>query len=215
MLFLLSGFPDGCFLFCFSLFHFVSLLSKMQILLPGRHSSPDMTLLFVDVQHIPDRPCHGRVDLLKAIGTILMYRRLTDPKLLRRLPHRSFCFYDIARNFYCTLLNIILHDKIPCVHYFYNVCRGFGGYVCGTPQYNRYNTVSAFSFLNFLCQNIFLPIYLLLVHRFRNNCIIHLSTNPIAQFKKPQRSPLRLRFFNCTLESVSCVNDTVIYETMY
>ena len=34
----------------------------------------------------------------------------------------------------------------------------------------------------------------ILVHRFRNNCIIHLSTNPIAQFKKPQRSPLRLRF---------------------
>jgi hypothetical protein len=90
-----------------------------------------------------------------------------------------------------------------------------GWYVCGTPRYNRYNTVSAFSFLNFLCQNIFLPIYLLLVHRFRNNCIIHLSTNPIAQFKKPQRSPLRLRFFNCTLESVSCANDTVIYETMY
>ena len=54
-----------------------------------------------------------------------------------------------------------------------------------------------------------------LVHRFRNNCIIHLSTNPIAQFKKPQRSPLRLRFLNCTLESVSSVNNTVIYETMY
>ena len=115
MLFLLSGFPDGCFLFCFSLFHFVSLLSKMQILLPGRHSSPDMTLLFVDVQHIPDRPCHGRVDLLKAIGTVFMYRRLTDPKLLRRLPHRSFCFYDIARNFYCTLLNIILQGNPPIV----------------------------------------------------------------------------------------------------
>ena len=49
---------------------------------------------------------------------------------------------------------------------------------------------------------------LYLVHRFRNNCII-------AQLKKPQRSPLRLRFFNCTLESVSCANDTVIYETMY
>ena len=130
MLFLLSGFPDGCFLFCFSLFRFVSLLSKMQILLPGRHSTPDMAFLLVDIQHIPDRPCHGRVDLLEAIGTVFMYRRLTDPELLRRLPHRSFCFYDIARNFYCTLLDIIFHDKIPCVHYFYNVCRGFGGYVC-------------------------------------------------------------------------------------
>lgn len=75
MRFLLSGFPDGYFLFCFSLFHFVSLLSKMQILLPGRHSTPDMTLLFVDVQHIPDRPCQGRVDLLKAIGTVFMFGR--------------------------------------------------------------------------------------------------------------------------------------------
>lgn len=75
MLFLLSGFPDGCFLFCFSLFCFVSLLSQMQILLPGRHSTPNMTLLFVDVQHIPDRPCQGRVDLLKAIGTVFMFGR--------------------------------------------------------------------------------------------------------------------------------------------
>ena len=75
MLFLLSGFPDGCFLFCFSLFRFVSLLSKMQILLPGRHSTPDMTLLLVDIQHIPDRPRHGRVDLLKAIGTVFMFGR--------------------------------------------------------------------------------------------------------------------------------------------
>ena len=75
MLFLLSGFPDGCFLFCFSLFRFVSLLSKMQILLPGRHSTPDMAFLLVDIQHIPDRPRHGRVDLLKAIGTVFMFGR--------------------------------------------------------------------------------------------------------------------------------------------
>ena len=54
-----------------------------------------------------------------------------------------------------------------------------------------------------------------LVHRFQNNCIIHLSANSIAQLKKPQRSPLRLRFLNCTFESVSCVDDTVIYETMH
>ena len=75
MLFLLSGFPDGCFLFCFSLFRFVSLLSKMQILLPGRHSTPDMAFLLVDIQHIPDRPCHGRVDLQKTIGTVFMFGR--------------------------------------------------------------------------------------------------------------------------------------------
>ena len=33
-----------------------------------------------------------------------------------------------------------------------------------------------------------------LVQRFRNNYATHLSANLIAQFKKPQRSPLRLRF---------------------
>ena len=47
------------------------------------------------------------------------------------------------------------------------------------------------------------------------NCFIHLSANPIAQFKKLQRSPLQLRFLKCTLESIPCVNDTVIYGTMY
>ena len=54
-----------------------------------------------------------------------------------------------------------------------------------------------------------------LVHRLQNNWPIRLSANPIAQFKKPQRSPLRLRFLNCTLESASCVIRPVIYETMY
>ena len=54
-----------------------------------------------------------------------------------------------------------------------------------------------------------------LVHRSRNNYTTHLSANPIAQMKKPQRSPLRLRFFICTLESASCAIGIVIYETMY
>ncbi len=49
-----------------------------------------------------------------------------------------------------------------------------------------------------------------LVHRIINNCHFHLSILPIAQDKKPQRSPLRLRFLSCTLESISCVNIAVI-----
>ena len=55
----------------------------------------------------------------------------------------------------------------------------------------------------------------MLVHHFRNNYTTHLSANPIAQMKKPQRSPLRLRFFICTLESASCAIGIVIYEMMY
>ena len=68
---------------------------QMQIFFPGSQTTADMTLLFVDVQHIPDRPCQGRVDLLKAIGTVFMYRRLTDPKLLCSLPNRGIMFNDI------------------------------------------------------------------------------------------------------------------------
>ena len=55
----------------------------------------------------------------------------------------------------------------------------------------------------------------MLVQRFQNNYLIHLPANPIAQLKKPRRSPLRLRFFSWTLESAFCVNETVICETLY
>ena len=55
----------------------------------------------------------------------------------------------------------------------------------------------------------------ILVHRFRNNYTIHLPANPIVQVEKPRRSPLRLRFYTCTLESASYVIGIVIYETMY
>ena len=53
---------------------------------------------------------------------------------------------------------------------------------------------------------------LYLVHRFRNNCIIHLSTNPIAQFKKPQCSPLRRPYSDKISHKLGfadkCISDT-------
>ena len=56
---------------------------------------------------------------------------------------------------------------------------------------------------------------IILVHHFRNNYTIHLPANPSVQVEKPRRSPLRLRFFTCTLESASYAIGIVIYETMY
>lgn len=53
----------------------VILFSQMKILLSCCHSSPDMALLLVDIQHTPNRPRHGRVDLLKTVGTVLMFGR--------------------------------------------------------------------------------------------------------------------------------------------
>lgn len=52
-----------------------------------------------------------------------MYCRFTDPKLLCRLPHGCLMFNDITCDLHCPLLNILFH-KNPCIHSFYNVCRG-------------------------------------------------------------------------------------------
>ena len=54
----------------------------------------------------------------------------------------------------------------------------------------------------------------ILVHRFRNNPTQNLPISPIAQIKKPRRSPLRLRFLTCTLEEIFGVLSRVIYEPM-
>ena len=51
----------------------VILFSQMKILLSCCQSSPDMALLLVDIQHTPNRPRHGRVDLLETVGTVLMF----------------------------------------------------------------------------------------------------------------------------------------------
>ena len=80
-------------------------------------------------------------------------------------------------------------------------------------HYPQYHTVNNDCFIAVLVHH-FTNNYVL-VHRFRNNYTIHLPANPIVQVEKPQRSPLRLRFFTCTLESASYAIGIVIYETMY
>ena len=72
---------------------------------------------------------------------------------------------------------------------------------------NIFETIRLMSFSAFILY--------MLVHRFRNNYTIHLPANPSVQVEKPRRSPLRLRFFTCTLESASYAIGIVIYETMY
>ena len=54
-----------------------------------------------------------------------------------------------------------------------------------------------------------------LVHRFQNNYTINLPANPTVQLEKPRRSPLRLRFYTCTIEIASYAIGIVISETMY
>ena len=71
----------------------VLLAMLMKILLPCRHSAPDMPLRFIGVKHLACLLGKGRVDLEEPLGDILMYRALTYPELLRRLPHsRGFLY---------------------------------------------------------------------------------------------------------------------------
>ena len=100
----------------------------MQILLPRGQSAPDMALRFIHVQHLAGLRRQGRIDLQKTVGDVLMYRALTHPKLLRRLPHRGLVLNDIICDLNRPLLNIILQEKSPCIVRFYNLCRGRGSY---------------------------------------------------------------------------------------
>ena len=42
-----------------------------------------------------------------------------------------------------------------------------------------------------------------------------LSAHKVLPDQEARRLPLHLHFLNCTLESIPCVNDTVIYGMMY
>ena len=85
----------------------------MKILLSRSHPAPDMPLRFIHVQHLPRFPGQGGIDLEEPLSDILMYRTLTDPKLLRCLSYRRTIFYDIIRNLHGSFLNIIFQKNPP------------------------------------------------------------------------------------------------------
>lgn len=95
------------------LLHIVCLFMLMKILLSCSHPAPDVALRFVGVKNLSGFTGKGWVNLEEPFGDIFMYRTLTNPKLLRCLPHGSIIFYYIICNFYCSLLNIIFQKNPP------------------------------------------------------------------------------------------------------
>ena len=85
----------------------------MQILFPCRHPAPDMPLGLVRVQHFAGLASKRRIDLEKAFRDVFMYRTLTDPKPLRRLPHSRVILYDIISNLHGSFLNVIFQKNPP------------------------------------------------------------------------------------------------------
>lgn len=85
----------------------------MQILLSRSHPSPDMPLRLIHIQDFARFSRQGGVDLEEPFGDILMYRALTDPELLRRLPHSRVILYNIISNLHGSFLNIIFQKNPP------------------------------------------------------------------------------------------------------
>ena len=85
----------------------------IQILLSRSHPSPDMPFRLVHIQDFARFSRQGGVDLEEPFGDVLMYRTLTDPKLLRRLPHRRAVLYNIICNLHGSLFNIIFQKNPP------------------------------------------------------------------------------------------------------
>lgn len=85
----------------------------MQIFLSRSHPAPDMPLRLVRIQHLAGFTGKGRIDLEEPFGDILMYRALTDPELLRRLPHSRVILYNIISNLHGSFLNIIFQKNPP------------------------------------------------------------------------------------------------------
>ena len=91
----------------------VLLSTLMKIFLSRSHPAPDVTLRFVCIKHLSGFTGKGRVNLEEPFGNVFMYRTLTDPKLLRRLPHSRVIFYNIISNLHGSFLNIIFQKNPP------------------------------------------------------------------------------------------------------
>ena len=72
-----------------------------------------MALGLIHIQNFPRFPRQGRIDLEEPLGDILMYRTLTDPKLLRRLPHSRVILNYIISNLHGSFLNVIFQKNPP------------------------------------------------------------------------------------------------------
>ena len=85
----------------------------MQIFFSRSHPAPDVTLRLVCVEDFAGLAGKGGVDLEEALGDVLMYRTLTDPKLFRSLPHSRVILYNIISNLHGSFLNIIFQKNPP------------------------------------------------------------------------------------------------------
>lgn len=85
----------------------------MKILLSRSHPSPDMALRFIHIQHLSRFPRQRWVDLEEPLGDIFMYRTLTNPELLRSLPHSRVILNYIISNLHGSFLNVIFQKNPP------------------------------------------------------------------------------------------------------
>ena len=97
----------------------------MKIFFSCSHPSPDVALGFIHVQNLAGFTGKGGIDLEEPLGDIFMYRTLTDPKLLRRLPHSRVILNYIISNLHGSFLNVIFQKNPPANIVFTMYAEGF------------------------------------------------------------------------------------------
>ena len=98
---------------------FVSNISTCHMLMKiffSRCQSPtDMTLWLIDIQYFPCFPRQGWIHLGQALCYVLMYRALTDSKLLCGLTHCRIVIYNVFGYFYGSFFYIAFQRKSPAI----------------------------------------------------------------------------------------------------
>ena len=127
-------------LFSVFLYQFLVCFLSMQIFFFCCHTTSDMPLLFIHLQHISHLFGKRRIDLLQSVCTVFMYRTFTDSEFLRRLSHCCIILYNKHCDFHGSFFNIIF-QKNPLQTSFYNVCKGFYFYsMCFFSPHDSWST---------------------------------------------------------------------------
>lgn len=100
----------------------------MQIFLPRGHPAPDVPFGLVHIQHLAGLRCQMGIDIEQAFCYVFMHRRFAHPELFRGLPHCRIIVYDVIRNGYRPLFDILLQG-LPLQNVFYILCKEGSGYV--------------------------------------------------------------------------------------
>ena len=85
----------------------------VEIFLPGRQTSADMSFGFIYIQNLSGLSGQRRIDLCQSVRDILVHGGLGYAERLGRLPYCGIVINDIIGDRHRSLLNIIFQKNTP------------------------------------------------------------------------------------------------------